>query len=477
MHAAFRDLSNHRFHIPEKPWLNAYELAAAANYVAMFGTNKRNYKPFFNMATPLNSFKALWKVAEESNAYSDNPAYVATFILRIVYQQLPYVIHPDRIPAMFHRMKELLSTDAMDRYVGQRAGLPAKDLLGTAENLFGRFSEAPMYKEKDLAHTSNAQGLCKVLRLFSATKQERLAFHKSKLEVESPVEKPYELNSLLRYPIIRHEDELYCPYPQLIGYAATRGIFFRWSEEDREAFRRPFVASTESYVKSILTAALPTAEVLTEEEERVLGWTGKANDVTAILDDSALLVECKLSGLYVDAKRTASPESIIADVRKQIADAKDRRGLFQLYDKCRALQSRSLPATLMDKYRNVKRVYPVLLLFDEIQMANSAEVMKNIIRDELKTNGVDEFEYQIWHLEELDWLTELARSASIDWIAEKFAAGNSSMDMSSFLANKTGKESLRLIMYLPGGETRAMQILRELVAKQNTRPSTALLKS
>jgi hypothetical protein len=466
MHALLRELGDNRFQLPDKPWLNPYELAALVNHVAMFGTG-RNRKLLFDVAPPLNAFKRLWELAEESSAYSDNPAYVATFILRVVYQQLPYVIHRDRVPAMFRRMNALMSTDPMEHYVVQKIQSSTKDLLSAAEALFDRFSEGPVYKEQDLVGITNPDALRTVLGLLAATRQQRLAFHKDKLAVPSPAEKPYEINSLLRYPIIRNDEELYCPYPQLIGYAATRGLFFRWSGEDGDAFRKPFARCNELYTQRILSAALPSAEILTEEDERALGWQGKANDVTAILGDSALLVECKLSGLYVEAKRTAAPEAIIADVRKQVAEAKNRRGLFQLYDKCKAIKSRSLPASLMDRYQGVQRVYPVLVLFDEIQLANSAEVMRNIVEDELKANGVEGFEYQIWHLEELDWLVKFAKSASMDWIAEKFGAGNRSMDLSSFLANKAGQEFLRLVMYLPRGDTRAMRILRSLVSKPN----------
>jgi hypothetical protein len=467
IHVMFNELSDHNFHIRHKPWLNAYELAALTNDIAMFGTSKRNHKLLIAFDKPLNEFKKLWKLAEESNSYSDNPDHAATFVLRIVYQQLPYVIHHDRIVAMFRRMSWLLSTNAMGTYVTSKLGVSSDDLLKIAENLFERFTKASTWTERDCASGENENALRVALNLFLANSQERRAFHKDKLESGTPAEKPYEVNTLLRYPIIRHENYLYCPYPQLIGYAATRGLFFRFSEEDKTNFCKPFSQAIESYVKEVLCAALPNAEILTEADERNLGWTGKVNDVTAIMGDSALLVECKLSGLYVDAKRTASPENIIADVRKQIANAKDRSGLFQLYDKCQAIRSRLLPTRLMEKYKNVRRIYPVLLLYDEVQMANKAEVLGNIVRDELRANGVDGFEYQIWHLEELDWLAEFAQSSSLDWIAEKFVAENKEVDMSSFLADKAGKAFLKLVLYLPEGDTKAIRILKRLIAGEN----------
>jgi hypothetical protein len=465
IHMLFKELTGYHFQIPDKPWLNPYELAALANYTAMFGTDKRDHRPDFALDKPLNEFKKLWKLAEEGNAYSDNPAYIAAFILRIVYQQLPFVIHPRRIPSMFSRMSCLFSTSTMDAYVKGRLGSGGKDFFDAAEVLFQRFSKSSMYEEKDLAAVMGNDTLTRLLDILSSTKTQRLAFHRDKLEVNAPSEKPYELNSLLRYPLIKNCGQIYCPYPQLVGYAATRGLFFRFSEEDKEKFREPFVESVESYVKKTLKSALPNAEILTEKDERSLGWTGKTNDVTAIMGDRALLIECKLSGLYVESKRSASPERIVSDVRKQIADPKDRRGLFQLYDKSQAIQSGLLPAKLVEKYKGVKHIYPVLLLFDEIQMANKAEVMGNIIQDELQANGAGGFRYQIWHLEELDWLAELAKSAFMDWIVEKFASKNEAFDLSSFLATKTASSFLKLILYLPEGDTKAFQILRNLAAE------------
>jgi hypothetical protein len=83
----------------------------------------------------------------------------------------------------------------------------------------------------------------------------------------------------------------------------------------------------------------------------------------------------------------------------------------------------------------------------------------------LRANGIDAFEYQIWNLEELEWLTEQSGADSLSWIAEKFSTKNQAMDLSSFVADKAHREFLRPIMYLPEGDTRAIQILKGLVAK------------
>ena len=213
IHGLFRELCDHRFHIPHKSWLNAYELAAVTNYIAMFGTERRNHKPLFAFDKPLNTFKNLWKLAEENNPYSDNPAYIAAFILRIVYQQLPYVIHPDRIPSMFCRMVHLFSTGPMDAFMKRKLGVEGKEFLNAVRLLFERFWHFPMYEEKALARVAAKDTIDRVLTFLCATRGQRLAFHRNRLAVETPSEKPYEVNSLLRYPIIRDSSNLSCSLP------------------------------------------------------------------------------------------------------------------------------------------------------------------------------------------------------------------------------------------------------------------------
>lgn len=218
----------------------------------------------------------------------------------------------------------------------------------------------------------------------------------------------------------------------------------------------------------MLANELVSGDVVTEDEERRLGWKGKTNDVSAIVGDTVLLIECKLSALYVESKRTATPEAVIADVRKQIADGEERRGLFQLYDKIAAIKAGRLPKDLQERYKRVSRFFPVLLLFDDIAHANAPEVLGNIIRDELRAQNVDNFEYQIWQLEELEWLTRSAGKDTMTWVAEKFSAKNRIMDLRAYLADKTEQQFLKDTLYLPAGDSSGFDRLRSLSDKYNS---------
>jgi hypothetical protein len=463
-HSISKRLNDNFFHLPKEPWLNSFELAAVANQVAMFGSTKEKHQRSFNIATPLNSFKELWKLSEERGSYSSNPEYAATFTLRVIYQQLPFIVHSDRVRPILKRTCSLFSSQQMDGYIESKFRVGCTELFGAFDSLYSSFSTRPSMALSELRPNRN-DAIRIALQLLSADRSTRTGFYRNRLELTNPADKVYEINSFLRYPIVARGDRLDCPFPQLIGYAASRGLYFRLNEEDGDAFRAPFARSFESCVSGILSRSMPTAEVLTETDERALGWLGKTNDVTAILGDCALLVECKLSGLYVNAKRTASPDAIIADIRKQIAEVQDRRGLYQLYEKIKAIRTGTLPSALGQKYLCVKHFYPVILIFDDIAFANAPEVLGNIIRDELKSCGVEDFTYQIWQFEHLEWLAQFAGRDLMAWVADKFTGANQITDLNSFIVDRTGRKALKDVLYLPGGDTKAIQTLRSLITK------------
>jgi hypothetical protein len=274
----------------------------------------------------------------------------------------------------------------------------------------------------------------------------------------------YELNPLLRYPILYRDDRYWCVYPELINYAATRGLYFFITDFADAGLNGAFANAFEAYVAENLSVAYGHENILTEEVERAAGWTGKNNDVTAILQNAALLLECKNSGLFSVAKRSADPVEIANDIRKNLANAEKRKGLFQLYDKIQALKTGSLPRVLQAKYTNVTNYYPVLLLHDQIWFANRPEAMKNLIDEELRVHGIASFSYQIWHVEELELLLKAVPREQIPAVLEeKFNDPRySSLDLTSYLSGRFGLPDLGVSLFLPHGESKALAVLRKL---------------
>lgn len=146
-------------------------------------------------------------------------------------------------------------------YVESAVGLTGHRLMEIGMQLLKTFTRNAMYMESILINLNTPADVRVVLKQLAADRVRREVFHKDKLEVASAIEKPYEINSLLRYPIAKYHDEYYAPYPELIGYASGRGLFFRFSEEHKQAFRDPFAKAMEEYTAQLLRDALPQAKI------------------------------------------------------------------------------------------------------------------------------------------------------------------------------------------------------------------------
>ncbi len=155
---------------------------------------------------------------------------------------------------------------------------------------------------------------------------------------------------------------------------------------------------------------------------------------------------------------------LASDIRKNLANAEKRKGLFQLYDKIEAIRLGQVPEKVKALYANVKRFYPVVLLHDEIWYANQSEALKNLIDIELRKNGIVDFDYQIWHVEEFQTLVKLVSADRLlDVIAEKYADPHfRQWDLSTYLGQLYKLADLDLSLFVPSGESKPWGLLRRL---------------
>jgi hypothetical protein len=187
-------------------------------------------------------------------------------------------------------------------------------------------------------------------------------------------------------------------------------------------------------------------------------------DVTVILGKVAILFECKNSGLFSLAKKSGDPFDLASDIRKNLANADKRKGLFQLYDKVVAIKNGEMPESLKTRYLQVERFFPVLLLYDEVPFANVPVTIKNLIDAELKKTGIHDFDYQIWQVDELDLLLNQVPREQIPLAVEdKFGQDDlRKLDLSSSLSKQFGLKELDCPLFVPSGESKAWRILRRL---------------
>lgn len=471
LHAQLRELANSNFLIRKKPWLNAAELLRISKLVYLNGSgSKRSIQVDF--AALLNANKELWRASDAQTTYTDDPQFLGSFILRFVYQQLPANITSRKVESNYLRAVALYGGQSeaalkLRKQFESSSGIGLERFLNIAAALyliFMRESSIADYRVFEmLSERFDRAEISRALRILSATRRQLRRYHEG-VAAKSPTSSPYEFNAIYRFPILQHDDRYWCVFPELINYAATRGLYFYISDGLGQSFSAAFADAYEEYMRQLCVDFLGSERVITEKIERGLGWDGKTNDLTLILGEAAILLECKNSGLFSLSKRTAEVVDLASDIRKNLANAEKRKGLFQLYDKIEAIRLGQVPEKVKALYANVKRFYPVVLLHDEIWYANQSEALKNLIDIELRKNGIVDFDYQIWHVEEFQTLVKLVSADRLlNIIAEKYADPHfRQWDLSTYLGQLYKLADLDLSLFVPSGESKPWGLLRRL---------------
>lgn len=301
---AFRFLADSRYLIRSAQWLNTFEVAAIAKWVYLDGHGGKPQA--INWPDVLNAHKFLWRETENAIHYPDDAGGVASFILRLVYQQLIWNITPEKIQANFARARAIFggpsaASSTLRSLFERETGVPFEDFLKAAHVLYGVFRNhgctAEDYKLVEaMQRTLSAEVLSSVLRALSATRGGFRRYYETVAAAETPQGVVYEINPLLRYPILHHRDRYWCVFPELINYASTRGLYFYVADLAGDGFSRLFSDAFEDYVATLCRNAYGLESVPTEADDRTLHWKGKTNEVTILVDNAVLLLECKNSG-------------------------------------------------------------------------------------------------------------------------------------------------------------------------------------
>ena len=255
----------------------------------LFGA-ERVKKSWFDRAKVLNPYKDFWAAAESENIYENNDEFLATFIFRFIYQQLPFLIFPERVEYLFDHARKLYAGDAaIAKQFEDRAKTPLTVFMSVAQRLYVLFRS-----------TASADG-------------------DSLRRALSVAEQP-------------HQDAV------LGVLAATRGLYFYLLDEVGSEFSETFGVAFQRYREALVRTKLGNSHVLAEDDEPGAGWKGKTNDFTVFDQDKAALFECKTSGLFFRSKSHASLSEVRADIKKNLSNPQDRSGLFQLYDKLKAIR-------------------------------------------------------------------------------------------------------------------------------------------
>src|SRR5689334_20722214 len=132
----------------QQPWFSAFQLANLAKFLVIHGRGAAR-RATFDLARPFNYYKDFWAAAEAEAKYPHQAEFLAAFIFRFLYQQLPYFIHRVRVPQLFNTTRSLyLSAEqsnddhahwSISDFQSQ-AGLPLDTFLRISQRLWSFFT-------------------------------------------------------------------------------------------------------------------------------------------------------------------------------------------------------------------------------------------------------------------------------------------------------------------------------------------------
>lgn len=470
-HDLFGRIRTNGFWRAREVGLISFELAAPLKYVIVYGEYRKKRRRY-DMAPYLNAVKDLWQAAEQDQAQTADANSKATFLLRFFYASMPFSQHQDSIDSeksralsLFVRIasQQIHRTFDFRREFLDRYHLTPEEFIHVGWEIFQAFRRRVDWTREGLESTVPS-----TFKPFVAQALEILAASRKKFRQEyfrvravQARQAPYEPNPLMWMPIITVQGHYYAPYPELVAYAASRGLFFRCGGEWGGAFPEAFGDWFEHYVGDLLRTRVQGGQVIGAAEERELGYVGKNVDWTVLMGSSGLLIECKSSALFRPGKVLATPASVKKDLATNLVGK--GKGLFQLYEKLQAIRKRNLPTVLMERYANITTWYPVVILYDQIQHANNKQVLRNLLDSALREAGISEFNYQIWHVEELENFLDLVPEEDlIPEIHRKWEDPEMSQwDLNTYLYSVFEQERLRSYIVVPK-DSIPYRILEEL---------------
>ena len=220
----------------------------------------------------------------------------------------------------------------------------------------------------------------------------------------------YDFNPLRIYPIIRpwtktattdwKEDRFIVPLPQLILSRMSDGIYAQMFQAYKSEFAEYFGLLFENYVGEILQNSFSASNIISEGEVRKAykSKKGKAPDWIVLEDDSAVLIECKATGLSQKALATGDMTAIDFSVERLIG------GLVQLHEFKEACQKRTSGLERLHGYSNLQLLVATYEPFYIINSDLFKEKINERLEVRLKPKGINVSDWEILSVEELEKL-------------------------------------------------------------------------
>jgi hypothetical protein len=204
----------------------------------------------------------------------------------------------------------------------------------------------------------------------------------------------YALNPLELYPIIRTDRSgLVIPVPEQVLSRVTIGLYYQLLDAYGIDFTNTFGLVFQEYVGELLRWVWGNGQLYSEFRYGRRKDQQDSIDWILVEDDTAVLIECKITRLSMQSKVLADPSQLEADVQKLLV-----RAVKQLHRFIKNVRSH---VAGLESFSDISSFVPVVVVLDPFHGANSPPIRK-LVESELRRDAIENFEYQVISVDELE---------------------------------------------------------------------------
>lgn len=187
--------------------------------------------------------------------------------------------------------------------------------------------------------------------------------------------KPYFYNPLKMKPIIKYNNELYCPMPTLIFNAVTYG-FYHWLCSEKDSFSQKFGENVfEDYINYILKNWGDSSyKIIPEFKYYINKEEFKSPDFILVSKDKDLI--------FIEAKATTPSIKLISSNRSEYMKQLEKAygvALEQCIKKNNHIKKGYLIHNDLPDYKNIDNIYYLIVTLERFHFPPSKHMLKNII--------------------------------------------------------------------------------------------------
>jgi len=351
-----------------------------------------------------------------------------SFLIRTAYQQfylqrkINYLI--PRALFLFEEIPSKISDPnfEVDKEIKDIYNLSVKEVIMIGFTIFATTKRGYFYpdylinfNDKDLKKFITKETLGNLIDRLSADYPKlREAFNYYKGEEELD---PFGFNALRMYPIVKTEVAgLVVPVPRFLLERITTGLYYSLMDKYKNYSSNIFMEFFgkeifERYVGLLLEQEYKINKLLFKEWSYRKGRNEcLTSDWIVVKDNKAILIECKTSGISMEAKSYAELEKIKDDLKLRVVKAIEQMVSLvnDVKRKCKDLE----------RLYSIKKFYYVIVTYDKIYLSSSF-IIKDMIKKELIQKGIKKIpKYEVLSIDELEDLIPYLKDFNLDFLLD-----------------------------------------------------------